>query len=138
MRRDRARRLLAYIVSIHFLLPGTMSLLSIIAPDISLVWQVTFATAGVLGVVGVVLTLRALRAEYDAPRAVALMQWIVLPVYAVVTLLALAPGLPSAVGLALTALQVEAMVVTAILVFGVQSAWVLMVEPPRAAAAGSA
>jgi len=133
-RKDRARRLLSYIVSIHFLLPGTMSLLSIIAPGVALVWQLTFAAAGALGVTGVVLTLQALRAEHDTPRMVALMQWVVLPVYAIVTLLALVPGLPGTLGLALTALQVEAIVVTAILVFGVQSAWVLMVEPPREAA----
>ncbi|MBA2255212.1 MAG: hypothetical protein H0W07_08870 [Chloroflexi bacterium] len=133
-RKDRARRLLSYIVSIHFLLPGTMSLLSIIAPGVALVWQLTFAAAGALGVAGVVLTLQALRAEHDTPRMVALMQWVVLPVYAIVTLLALVPGLPGTLGLALTALQVEAIVVTAILVFGVQSAWVLMVEPPREAA----
>ena len=133
-RKDRARRLLSYIVSIHFLLPGTMSLLSIIAPGVALVWQLTFAAAGALGVAGVVLTLQALRAEHDTPRMVALMQWVVLPVYAIVTLLALVPGLPGTLGLALTVLQVEAIVVTAILVFGVQSAWVLMVEPPREAA----
>ncbi len=130
-RRDRARRLLSYIVSIHFLLPGTMSLLSIIAPGVALVWQLTFAVAGAFGMAGVLLTLKALRAEHDAPRMVSVMQWVVLPVYGFVTLLALLPGLPAGLGLELSALQVEAIVVTVILVFGVQSAWVLMVEPPR-------
>ncbi len=108
-----------------------MSLLSIIAPGVALVWQLTFAVAGAFGMAGVLLTLKALRAEHDAPRMVSVMQWVVLPVYGFVTLLALLPGLPAGLGLELSALQVEAIVVTLILVFGVQSAWILMVEPPR-------
>jgi hypothetical protein len=130
-RQDRSRRLLAYVVSLHFLLPGAMSLLSIVAPDTPLVWQLVFTAAGLLGVVGVLLLLQAVREEHDAPHLVAAIQWAVLPVYVLVTILALLPGIPSAIGLPLSALQVEAIVVTAVLIFGVQSAWLLMIEPPR-------
>jgi hypothetical protein len=132
-RQDRARRLLAYVVSLHFLLPGAMSLLSVVAPNSPLVWQTVFTAAGILGIMGVAMVLRAVREDHDAPWLVATIQWVVLPVYVLITILALAPGIPSAIGLPLSGLQVEAIVVTAVLIFGVQSAWFLMVEPPRAA-----
>ena len=54
-RQSPARRLLAYTVSLHFLLPGMMSILSIIAPDEPLVWRTVFSLAGALGVAGVIL-----------------------------------------------------------------------------------
>ena len=126
---QRARRLLAYVVSLHFLVPGMMSLLSIVAPDQPLLWRATFAIAGILGLVGVVLVLRTLREEHDTPGLVRIIQVGVLPVYALITVLALFPDLPATLGLSLKAIQVEAIITTLLLFFGVQSAWVLMLEP---------
>jgi hypothetical protein len=127
--QQRPRRLMAYVVSMHFLLPGMMSLLSIIAPDEPLLWRTTFALAGLLGVVGVLLVLRTLREEHDTPSLVRLIQVLVLPVYGLITVLALFPELPATLGLGLRAIQVEAIITTVLLFFGVQSAWVLMLEP---------
>jgi len=126
---QKARRLLAYVVSLHFLLPGMMSLLSIVAPDVPLLWRATFTTAGLLGVVGALLVLGTLREEHDSPRLARLVQIVVLPVYAAITILALFPELPSALGLGLKAIQVEAIITVVLLLFGVQCAWVLMLEP---------
>ena len=121
--------MLAYVVSLHFLLPGMMSLLSIVAPDEPVLWRATFTIAGVLGVVGVTLILRTLREEHDTPTLVRLIQLIVLPVYIAITVLAVFPTLPATLGLKLTGIQVEAVITTILLLFGVQSAWVLMIEP---------
>jgi hypothetical protein len=134
--QQRARRLLAYVVSLHFLIPGMMSLLSIVAPDQPLLWRTAFATAGLLGVIGVILGLRAVREEYDTPHLVRVIQFGVLPIYVLITILALVPELPSMLGLQLRAIQVEAIITTLLLLFGVQSAWVLMLEP-RAADTGA-
>jgi hypothetical protein len=67
-----ARRRMAYVASLHFLVPGAMSVLALAAP-----------------------------------------------------------GLVQAVGLSLTPLQVEAVVLSLLLFFGVQTAWFLLLEPTR-------
>jgi hypothetical protein len=124
-----ARRRMAYVVSLHFLLPGAMSVLALAAPDQALVWRVSFAVAGALGVVGVALIAQTLRQDTDAPKVVRWLQWVVLPIYVLITALAIAPGIVQAVGLTLTPLQTEAIVLSLLLFFGVQSAWFLLVEP---------
>ena len=129
--RNRSRRLLAYVVGLHLLIPAMTSVLSLIAPDEPLVWRATFVTAGLVGILGVALVLRAIREDLDAPRLAQAVQWVVLPVYALITLLALDPTIPARLGLGLTALQVEAIVVAILIFFGVEAAWVMMVEPRR-------
>jgi hypothetical protein len=127
----RSRRLLAYVISLHFLLPGMMSLLSIVAPDVPILWRAVFTTAGCLGIAGVLLLLRALREEHDCPAIMRAMQWLVLPIYVAITILALFPTSLEPLGLQLKPIQVEAIIVSFVLLFGVQSAWILMVEPVR-------
>jgi hypothetical protein len=130
--RSRPRRMLAYTVALHFLLPAMMSVLSMVAPDQPVVWRVVFAASGALGVAGVLLYRRALLEEYDVPRLATIVGWVVLPIYAAIVLLALAPTIPAQLGLALSAVQVEAILVSLVLFLGVQAAWILIVEPPRA------
>jgi hypothetical protein len=52
-------------------------------------------------------------------------------VYIVITALAIAPGIVQTLGLSLTPLQTEAIVLSLLLFFGVQSAWFLLVEPTK-------
>lgn len=127
-RFDASRRRMAYVVSLHFLLPGAMSILALAAPDVSLVWRVSFAVAGAIGVVGVAMIAATLRDDSDCPRIVRWLQWVVLPVYLLVTGLAIAPGIVAALGIGLTPLQVEALILSLLLFFGVQF---LLVEPTR-------
>jgi hypothetical protein len=130
--RSRPRRLLAYTVALHFLLPAMMSVLSMVAPDQPIVWRVVFATSGALGIAGVLLYRKALIEEYDVPRLAAVVGWVVLPIYIAIVVLALVPTIPADLGLALSAIQVEAILVSLVLFLGVQAAWILLVEPPRA------
>jgi len=130
-RFDPDRRRMAYVVSLHFLLPGAMSVIALAAPDQAVVWRVSFAAAGAIGVAGVALMVRAMREDHDAPRIVRWLQLVVLPAYLLVTALAIAPGIVAAAGLVLTPLEVEALVLSLLLFFGVQSAWFLLVEPTR-------
>lgn len=132
--RKRARRLLAYAVALHFLLPGMMSILSMVAPDEPLVWRTVFTVSAVFGIAGVVLYRRALVEEYDLPRLAAVVGWVVLPVYVLIAILALVPTIPADLGLSLKGIQVEAILVSMVLFLGVQAAWILIVEPPRPAA----
>ena len=130
--RSRPRRLLAYTVALHFLLPAMMSVLSLVAPDQPVVWRAVFAISGALGAAGVLLYRRALIEEHDVPRLAGVVGWVVLPIYVAIVVLALVPTLPADLGLALSVLQVEAILVSLILFLGVQAAWILIVEPPRA------
>ncbi len=130
-RANPARRRMAYAVSLHFLLPGAMSILSLVAPDAAWMWRITFATAGILGIIGAINVLRTLREEYDAPRLARLIEWVAIPVYAVVAIVALAPELVGTLGLGLTPLQVEGFTLAVLIFLGVQVAWILMVEPTR-------
>lgn len=136
-RLDPARRAMAWAVSLHFLLPGAMSVLSLVAPDVGLLWRATFASAGVMGMVGVGWFIRTLREEYDCPRLLKVIEWAALPVYAVITVIAVAPEIARAVVPALTPLQVEGVILAILIFFGVQAAWVLTIEPPRTPSAVS-
>lgn len=134
-RANPARRRMAYAVSLHFLLPGAMSVLSLVAPDVALMWRVTFGAAGILGIIGAITVLRTLREEYDAPRLVRVIEWIAIPAYAIVTIVAFAPELVGNLGLGLTPLQVEGFTLAVLVFLGVQMAWILMVEPSRESSA---
>ena len=46
---NTAGRRMAYIVSLQFLIPGTVSLLSQVAPDKPLIWRLSFTIAGLAG-----------------------------------------------------------------------------------------
>jgi hypothetical protein len=126
-----ARRRMAYVVSLHFLLPGAMSVLALAAPDQAIVWRISFAVAGAIGIAGVALMARTLREDADSPRVVRWLQWVVLPIYVLITVLAIAPGVTQSIGLGLTPLQTEAIVLALLLFFGTQSAWFLLLEPTR-------
>jgi hypothetical protein len=57
--------------------------------------------------------------------------WVVLPIYIAIVVLALRPTLPADLGLALSAIQVEAILVSLVSFLGVQAASIMLVEPPR-------
>ena len=58
MTGDPGRRRLAFVVSLHFILPGLMSLGALLTTDAPVVWRPTFGTAGVAGMVAVFLASR--------------------------------------------------------------------------------
>jgi len=129
---------MAYVVSLHLLLPEAMSVLAFAAPDQTWVWRTSFATAGALGIIGVALITRTLREDSDCPRIVRWLQWVVLPIYIVVTLLAVVPSLVTTLAVGLTALEAEALALALLLFFGVPSAWFLLVEPEERRAEAAA
>jgi hypothetical protein len=130
-RYDLARRRMAYAVSLHFLLPGTMAVLSLVALEATWLWRASFVLAGIIGIVGTGMVVRTLREENDCPRLARAIELIAIPIYVVVTILAAFPDLVTQLGLGLTPLQVEGLILTVIIFFGVQAAWVLMIEPPK-------
>ena len=82
---DGPRRRLAFVVSLHFVIPGSMSLASLLAGDNGVLWRVAFASAGVLGLVAVVIVGRsAVPGATGALATVQRFEWFVAPLYIVV------------------------------------------------------
>lgn len=125
---DGPRRRLAFVVSLHFVIPGIMSLASLLAGDNGLLWRVAFGSAGVLGVAAVIIAGR--QAVPGATGTLALVQrleWVVAPLYLLLTLVAIVPEMARGIGL--LPLQVEGYVLTTIVLLGILFAWALFTEP---------
>jgi len=122
---DNVGRGMAYVVSLHFALPGAMSLLSLVAPDVPALWRITFATAGAAGLIGSGLMAATMRRRSADVGLAALLQWIAMPLYAVVTIVAITPTLVGGLGLGLSPLQVEGIALVLLLLLGTQSAWLV-------------
>jgi hypothetical protein len=120
---DRVGRGMAYVVSLHFALPGAMSLLSLVAPEAPLMWRITFATAGLAGMIGALLVIATMRRRAADAGPAVLLQWVAVPVYAIVTVVAVVPTLVS--GFGLTPLQVEGVALVVLILLGTQSAWLV-------------
>jgi hypothetical protein len=129
--RDRASRRMAYIVALQFMVPGTASLVSQVAPEVTSIWRVTFALAGLAGVAGVLQVVPVLRQA--TARASATMLLIVgLPLYLAVALVAAIPGLHEAVSNKITGLQTEAILFSVLVLLSVQVAWTVAMAPATA------
>ena len=111
--------LMAYVVSLQFIVPATSSLLSLVAPDAPAFWRTVFILLGVVGVAGAVLVAVTVAATQPGMSIVALV--VSMPVYVGIILVALAPGIGS--GLGLTGLQLEAFLFAMVLVLGLHAVW---------------
>lgn len=128
-----ASRRVAYLVSLQFVIPGTVSLLAQVAPEIPLVWRSAFAIAGVIGAVGIALLARDIHATTEAKIAPALFLLIGVPIYLLVITVA---ALPAAfTGADFKPIQAEATLVALLVFLGVQEAWVVSMTPPKGSAA---
>jgi hypothetical protein len=128
MTQDAGRRRLAFVISLHFILPGLMSLGALLTADAPIVWRITFGTAGIAGMVAVVVASRGVKEPTGAIAAIGRAEWIALPLYAVLTIVAISPDVAgSTVGL--IPLQVEGIVMTLLVFFGIVFAWALFTEP---------
>ncbi|HKW23755.1 MAG TPA: hypothetical protein VJO13_20420 [Ktedonobacterales bacterium] len=128
---DRLRRRMATNITLYFLLPGSMSLLALLATDSRLLWQVSFIIAAVIGAVTTILFLRdALKSPWRNPisiRVISLASGLGVALYILVIIVALMPDLFRAMGA--TPLTVAGIGVTLLVIVGVTLAWTYFVEP---------
>lgn len=120
---DAAGRRLAYLVSLGFVVPGTIALLSQVAPDKPLLWRTSFAIAGLVGAFGMVLLANAIQTRLGASILANVLRAAAVPAYALVAIVALFPALAREIGL--TPLQAEAILLCILIFLGVQAAWVV-------------
>ncbi|WP_018349492.1 hypothetical protein [Longispora albida] len=132
--RDAAGRRMAYLVSLQFLVPGTMALLAQVAPTVPMVWRVTFTFAGLAGALGILLLAPALGRESGQFGVARMFQWVAVPVYVLIAAVAGLPAFANAIRGDLTALQVEAILFCVLTFLGVQAAWAVGMAPRAAEA----
>ena len=122
-RGSQLHRRRAYAVALHFSLPGVMSLLALTNPESAALWRVSFAVAAIGGAV-VLIAIRG-----PAQGTLGLTAYILaIALYALIGLLAIAPGIVSDLGLAVASVRVEAVLLTILVFAGVNVAWLLLFE----------
>lgn len=122
-RRSSLHRRRAYAVAMHFSLPGLMSLLALVNPDSTALWRVSFAIASLGGAAALIAVHGA--APGKIGRAAYLLA---IALYALIGLLAIAPRIVSGVGLDVTPVRVEAVLLVVLVFAGVNVAWLLLFE----------
>src|SRR4051794_31913226 len=121
-----ARLRFSYLVSLYFLLPGLVSLASLLSGTGPL-WRVAFAATGVAGVLAIgVAVLHHDRVGLGG--GLVRWAWLGIPLFAIVTLIAVAPDIARS-GLGAEPLQVEGFLLVGLLFVGSQLAWVMFTAP---------
>lgn len=123
---SQGHRRRASAVSLHFALPGLMSLLSLIDPASMTLWQVSFAAAALLGVAA--LTALRPRTAGQGTGVVEILHWTAVGLYTVIALVAIAPSTVDSLGISFAPLRAEALLLSLLLFVGVTVAWLLMFD----------
>jgi hypothetical protein len=113
---------MAYMVSLQFIVPGTASLLAQVAPALTAIWRVSFAIAGVTGILAILLLVPTLAAA-GALTVTRFLRFGALPLYILMTIIAMVPGVFSDASANLSALQVEAILFCIVIFLAAQIAW---------------
>lgn len=121
----RERRRMIVNISLYFLLPGTMSLLAMLAIQATAIWRVAFLVTSALGAIETAFMLRSLwQREYVYWVAV-LVRAIELVLFALIAVVGLFPQMFNRFGL--TALTVAGIVLTLIVVGGIALMWIYLI-----------
>ena len=116
-------------VSLHFALPGLMSLLSLVDSDSKVLWRVSFTLSALAGAAGLLLLAPRRRRGSRAPGVAGLVQRASAVLYVVIALVALFPGSLRRLGIRLAPIQVEAVLLSLLVFLGLGLAWMLLFEP---------
>jgi hypothetical protein len=135
---DAPYRQRVYDVSFYFLLPGMMSLASLLAIEQTWVWRASFAVFGLAGAVESALVIARGRTVGQPRPFVWAADWLSLLIYGLAALVAVWTGLPDSVGIDLRALELEGMLVALLLLLGVGLAATLFITTgPQTERSGS-
>jgi hypothetical protein len=123
-RRSPAHRRRAYAVSLHFALPGLMSLLALVDPTNATVWRFSFALSGAAGAI-ILSYIQFSPIPTPSGRLWQLESTVSIVLYVLVVLVALAPGAAKDLG---APIRVEAVLLSLIVFLGINVAWALMFD----------
>ena len=122
-RRSEIHRRRAYGVSLHFALPGLMSLLALVDPFSSGLWRTSFA---VIALGGAVLLL-AVRGPASSTLGV-VAYGLAVVLYLAIGVIAVAPGILDDLGISALPVRVEAVLQTLVVFLGANVAWLLVFD----------
>ena len=122
-------RRMAYSISLYFLLPGLMCLVSLLSADAKILWRLGFGMAGALGAVDSAYMLVKGDASAAPTGWLGVARWIVVLLYVLIVLIAFAPQLGQLVGL--QPLEAEGVLVALMVFLGVNFAWSSFATPAR-------
>jgi hypothetical protein len=131
---DTAYRRSVYDVSFYFLLPGMMSLASLLAAQEPDIWRVSFAVFGLIGLaesLGLMARRGALRSGQPLMRVADVLS---IALYAAAVLVAVWKDLPEELGIGLSSLELEGLFVTGLLMIGITLAGVIFISTGPGAA----
>jgi hypothetical protein len=124
--RDVPSRRFMFLVSLHFIVPGLVSLASLISTGP--MWRVAFGLAGLTGVAAAIAGMLAAGSKPGLLAGINRVGWLGVPIYGAITLIALAPDI-ARTNLGLEPLQVEGLLLVVILLVGILLAWSLFTGP---------
>jgi hypothetical protein len=127
-RNSVAQRRRAYAVTLQFALPGLMSLLALVDAASQDEWRVSFAAVAIVGAVGLAAIARFGRVATRGSPVVTGATFAAAAVYVVIAVIAIRPTLVSDLGLSLSALRCEAILLSILVFLAVNLAWLLMFE----------
>ncbi len=128
--RDAVRRRTAYNISLYFVLPGAMSLFSLLATELTVLWRIAFTVAAALGALeSIVLLTQGGAAALPGGFARA-GRWIAVLLYLLIAVLAIVPDLARGAGF--EPQLVEGILLSLLVFLGVQFAWTFFVEDTTA------
>lgn len=117
---DPASRRFMFLVSLHFIVPGLVSLASLLATGP--MWRVAFGLAGVTGILAAIAGIRAVRSMPGLLGGISGAVWLGIPIYGLITVIAFVPDIVRT-SLGLEPLQVEGLLLLVILLLGILVAW---------------
>jgi hypothetical protein len=129
--RDPRLRWWLYDVSLSFLLPGMMGLVSLLAVDTPAIWRVAFAAGGIVGAIESIASLGIKRAGRGMVLRVA--DVLSLLIYAAVAAIAIDRQLPMRVGTGLRPLDAEGVLIASLLMLGILLAAALFIHEAQVA-----
>ena len=119
---DVMARRFTFLVSLHFIVPGLVSLASLLATGP--MWRIAFGLAGVTGLAATLVGMRAAGALRALLGGMHRLFWFGIPIYALITAVALVPDAVRT-SLGVEPLQVEGLLLLVILLIGILLAWFL-------------
>lgn len=129
---DPQRRRHVYGVTLFFLIPAVMAMLSSINTEMKMLWRVTFGITGALGLVEIVLYFAT---DGIRTKSASVLRMLAILVYIPIVLVALSPSLVDDVGIDLLPREVEAILLSAVIVIGVHLAFLALTESNETAGA---
>jgi hypothetical protein len=126
---DPRKRRMAYDLSLYFILPGMMSLVSLLAGEVKILWRIGFSVAAIIGAFETLTMIVSARSSLHESTLTKFGRWVVVVLYVLIAIVAIDPSLATALGLGLKAIEVEGLLITLLLFLGVNFVWLFFAEP---------